>query len=192
MDDNSIEHLTADHIREIKGVYEQAKVLFSLQRKKVIDEATLVKECMPFVERLKKYNIDFHLAKMFDSDFFGTSSTGCHWWGAFGYPNVMDVLKQDKFSYPIPECGFTVISHGLLTMHIVINNPDVVALEYDATLEAPLEAKIVPDEDVDGVATDDFEGNHMYLAEDGYRHVLDDSFDEYDADDADDEGYESL
>lgn len=86
----------------------------------------------PFVEEFDKAwpndedecGIDFTTAQTLDNDYFGTGRT-THWRAAFDYPAVGQVLNSSKFSYDVPECGYVVISHGLLTMNIALNDPKV-------------------------------------------------------------------
>ena len=103
--------------------------------------ASVAKVLTPFLEELdtesEKHGdkIDFTVARKLDEQFFGIRYSG-HWRKAFQDPEIGHVLQSSEFTYPVPDCGFVVKDHGLLTMTIALNIPSVLrAYEERRALE---------------------------------------------------------
>jgi hypothetical protein len=105
------------------------------------NSVSVAKVLTPFLEELDIESqrhgekIDFNVARKLDEQFFGTRHSA-HWHKAFQNPEIGHLLQSSDFTYPVPDCGFVVKDHGLLTMTIALNIPAVLsAYEKRRTLE---------------------------------------------------------
>jgi hypothetical protein len=105
------------YVRAARAIYEENFILD-------YDEMALF--FRQFTEEILKYKIDFGFAYKMDKKYFNIG--GGYWWTAHGYPAFGK--KLDCSLWGCPDDSFYAGPHGLLTFHILDENP-LVRSDFD-------------------------------------------------------------